>query len=88
MPLPGKVVCALPLRQTSAEGALHRITFYLRWDVRRFSGHTVFNRPTVLGFDFADIVSVIEALMSADFYKNMTTYADHWFGKTCIGQPG
>lgn len=30
-----------------------------------------------LGFDFAGIVGVVEALTPGDFYKSMTTYADH-----------
>lgn len=30
-----------------------------------------------LGFDFAGIVRVVAALTPADFYKSMTTYADH-----------
>jgi len=30
-----------------------------------------------LGFDFAGIVAVISALTARDFYKSMTTHADH-----------
>lgn len=30
-----------------------------------------------LGFDFDGIVSVVMALAPADFYKSMTTHADH-----------
>ena len=30
-----------------------------------------------LGFDFEGIVSVVKALTPADFYKSMTTHADH-----------
>ncbi|MGO9774573.1 MAG: type II toxin-antitoxin system MqsR family toxin [Roseiarcus sp.] len=30
-----------------------------------------------LGFDFEGIVGVVKALTSADFYKSMTTHADH-----------
>jgi motility quorum-sensing regulator/GCU-specific mRNA interferase toxin len=30
-----------------------------------------------LGFDFADMLNVINALTPADFYKSMTTHADH-----------
>ena len=30
-----------------------------------------------LGFDFAGIVEVVLALAPADFYKSMTTHADH-----------
>jgi motility quorum-sensing regulator/GCU-specific mRNA interferase toxin len=32
---------------------------------------------TALGFDFNAMLSVIQALASADFYKSMTTHADH-----------
>ena len=30
-----------------------------------------------LGFDFADMLNVINALTPANFYKSMTTHADH-----------
>lgn len=30
-----------------------------------------------LGFDFEGVVGVVMALTSADFYKSMTTHADH-----------
>jgi motility quorum-sensing regulator/GCU-specific mRNA interferase toxin len=30
-----------------------------------------------LGFDFDDMLAVIKALTPADFYKSMTTHADH-----------
>jgi len=30
-----------------------------------------------LGFDFADMLAVVMALTPADFYKSMTTHADH-----------
>jgi len=30
-----------------------------------------------LGFDFEGIVGVVKALTPADFYKSMTTHADH-----------
>ena len=30
-----------------------------------------------LGFDFAEMLAVINALTPADFYKSMTTHADH-----------
>ena len=32
---------------------------------------------SALGFDFDGIVSVVMALVPADFYKSMTTYGDH-----------
>lgn len=30
-----------------------------------------------LGFDYLGILAVVAALQSSDFYKSMTTYADH-----------
>ncbi|KQR76647.1 hypothetical protein ASG35_16620 [Burkholderia sp. Leaf177] len=30
-----------------------------------------------LGFDFDEMMRVVKALMPSDFYKSMTTYADH-----------
>lgn len=30
-----------------------------------------------LGFDFIDMIAVVMALKPADFYKSMTTHADH-----------
>ena len=32
---------------------------------------------TALGFDFDSMIAVVMALTTADFYKSMTTYADH-----------
>lgn len=32
---------------------------------------------TALGFDFDGMLTVIQALTTADFYKSMTTQADH-----------
>jgi motility quorum-sensing regulator/GCU-specific mRNA interferase toxin len=32
---------------------------------------------TALGFSYAEMIAVVLALKSADFYKSMTTYADH-----------
>ena len=40
-----------------------------------------------LGFDFAGIVRVVLALTPRDFYKSITTYADHRFGRVCTGLP-
>ena len=31
----------------------------------------------VLGFDFAEIVAIVMSLTTKDFYKSMTTHADH-----------
>ncbi len=39
-----------------------------------------------LGFDFAAIVDVAMALAPADFYKSMTTHADHRIWQEYIGQ--
>ncbi|WP_366151398.1 type II toxin-antitoxin system MqsR family toxin, partial [Clostridioides difficile] len=30
-----------------------------------------------LGFDFAGIIGVVASLTPSDFYKSMTTHADH-----------
>jgi len=30
-----------------------------------------------LGFDFSDVLAVVMALTTADFYKSMTTHVDH-----------
>ena len=35
------------------------------------------NGGAALGFDFNGIVGVVMALTPADFYKSMTTHADH-----------
>ncbi|MCL2715803.1 MAG: type II toxin-antitoxin system MqsR family toxin [Alphaproteobacteria bacterium] len=32
---------------------------------------------TALGLEFPDMLAVVEALTPADFYKSMTTHADH-----------
>ena len=32
---------------------------------------------TAMGFDFDDMLAVVMALTAADFYKSMTTHADH-----------
>jgi len=32
---------------------------------------------TALGFDFDSMIAVVMALTTADFYKSMTTYANH-----------
>ena len=39
-----------------------------------------------LGFGFEEIVGVVAALTPRDFYKTMTTHADHRSGRTSIGQ--
>jgi motility quorum-sensing regulator/GCU-specific mRNA interferase toxin len=42
-----------------------------------------------LGFGFAEIVAVVAALTPRDFYKSMTTYADHriWQDVYCPRTP-
>ena len=32
---------------------------------------------TALGFEFSDMLAVVRALAPSDFYKSMTTHADH-----------
>ena len=39
--------------------------------------HTARAGAVALGFSFSDMVAVVLALTPADFYKSMTTYADH-----------
>ena len=39
------------------------------------------------GFDFEEIVGVIQALTTEDFYKSMTTHVTTGFGRTCTGPP-
>jgi motility quorum-sensing regulator/GCU-specific mRNA interferase toxin len=38
--------------------------------------HTARAGAVALGFTFSDMLAVVLALTSADFYKSMTTYAD------------
>jgi motility quorum-sensing regulator / GCU-specific mRNA interferase toxin len=38
---------------------------------------TALSGAAQMGFGFDDIVGIVEALSLADFYKSMTTYADH-----------
>ncbi len=39
--------------------------------------HTARIGADALGFDYAGMLAVVLALKPADFYKSMTTYADH-----------
>jgi motility quorum-sensing regulator/GCU-specific mRNA interferase toxin len=39
--------------------------------------HTARAGANALGFSYADMLAVVLALKSTDFYKSMTTYADH-----------
>ncbi|MGA0588057.1 type II toxin-antitoxin system MqsR family toxin [Dyella sp. KRB-257] len=38
-----------------------------------------------LGFDFDGIVGVVASLTTKDFYKSMTTHADHRVWQACTG---
>lgn len=39
--------------------------------------HTARAGATALGFSYSDMLAVVLALKPVDFYKSMTTYADH-----------
>ncbi len=39
--------------------------------------HSARSSAAALGFDFAGMLAVVRALVPADFYKSMTTHADH-----------
>ncbi|MGA2808861.1 MAG: type II toxin-antitoxin system MqsR family toxin [Terracidiphilus sp.] len=39
--------------------------------------HTARSTASVLGFDFKGMVAVVASLTMKDFYKSMTTHADH-----------
>ena len=39
--------------------------------------HTARTTASLLGFDFKGMVAVVASLTMKDFYKSMTTYADH-----------
>lgn len=41
---------------------------------------------TALGFDFDGMLAAIMALTAADFYKSMTTHADHRVWQACTAQ--
>lgn len=41
------------------------------------STYSALSGAAALGFDFDGMLDVIDALTSADFYKSMTTHADH-----------
>lgn len=43
------------------------------------SAHHPFSRTgaTAMGMDYRDMLETVKALTPADFYKSMTTYADH-----------
>ncbi len=39
--------------------------------------HTARTTAALLGFDFKGMIAVVASLTIKDFYKSMTTYADH-----------
>ncbi len=39
--------------------------------------HTARTSAALLGFDFEGMIAVVASLTMKDFYKSMTTYADH-----------
>jgi motility quorum-sensing regulator/GCU-specific mRNA interferase toxin len=39
--------------------------------------HSARTGATALGMDYRDMLETVKALTPADFYKSMTTYADH-----------
>ncbi len=39
--------------------------------------HTARTSAALLGFDFEGMIAVVASLTMRDFYKSMTTYADH-----------
>src|ERR1017187_3201489 len=39
--------------------------------------HTARTTAALLGFDFKGMIAVVASLTMKDFYKSMTTYADH-----------
>jgi len=41
------------------------------------STHTARTAAALLGFDFEGMIAVVASLTMKDFYKSMTTYADH-----------
>ena len=45
--------------------------------------HTARTTAALLGFDFKGMIAVVASLTMKDFYKSMTTYADHRICKTC-----
>ncbi|MBB2921071.1 type II toxin-antitoxin system MqsR family toxin [Cupriavidus alkaliphilus] len=56
-----------PLRRSRELLAARRVRFT----------HSARGGATAIGLDMAGMVDVIAALCPADFYKSMTTYADH-----------
>jgi motility quorum-sensing regulator/GCU-specific mRNA interferase toxin len=57
--------CALPIVRALIEAGKVRTT------------HTARVGAVALGFNYSDMLAVVLALKPVDFYKSMTTYADH-----------
>jgi motility quorum-sensing regulator/GCU-specific mRNA interferase toxin len=57
--------CALPRVKALVEAGKVRTT------------HTARTGAVALGLSYAEMLAVVMALKSTDFYKSMTTYADH-----------
>jgi len=57
--------CALPLIKTMIKAGKVRSTW------------SALSGGAALGFDFDEMVDVVKSLTPADFYKSMTTKADH-----------
>ena len=57
--------CKLPVIKTLVEAGKVRST------------QSALAGAAALGFDFAGVLAVIMSLTSKDFYKSMTTHADH-----------
>ena len=50
---------------------------------------TARNGASALGFDYSGMLAVVAALQPSDFYKSMTTHADHtvWQRRVSHGHP-
>lgn len=57
--------CPLPLIKALIEAGKVRTT------------HAARSGATALGFDYAEMLAVVAELKQTDFYKSMTTHADH-----------
>jgi len=57
--------CPLPMIKTLIEASKVRTT------------HAARSGANALGFDYAEMLAVVMGLKPTDFYKSMTTHADH-----------
>lgn len=57
--------CPLPVIKTLIEAGKVRTT------------HAARSGANALGFDYAEMLAVVVGLKTTDFYKSMTTHADH-----------